>query len=322
MTVGKFRATGAAWCAIAALAACGGEKHGATRGAAVDSSVPGRAATIDGFKTPESVRYDSALDVYFVSNINGDPTAKDGNGFISRVRPDGSIDSLMFIAGGRGGVTLNAPKGLALIADTLWVADLDAVRGFDVRTGALVANVDLSGQKALFLNDICVGPDGALYVTDTGVRGAGGKMTHVAGADRIFRIAPDRSVSVALATDSLESPNGITWDRGGRRFIVVPFNGSRRILAWRVGEKQPTQIGFGRGQFDGVELLPDDRLVVTSWADSSISIRDGARETIIRNVPSPADIGIDTKRMRIAVPELTKDRIELFTIPARQPAQP
>jgi sugar lactone lactonase YvrE len=321
MTLGKFRATGAAWCALAALAACGGEKRGAARGAGADSNVPGRVATIDGFKHPESVRYDSALDVYFVSNINGDPSAKDGNGFISRMRPDGAIDSLMFIAGGRGGVTLNAPKGLALVGDTLWVADIDAVRAFNVRTGALVANVDLSGQKALFLNDVCVGPDGAIYVTDTGIRGTGANA-HVKGADRIFRIAPDHSVSVALATDSLESPNGITWDRNGKRFIVVPFNGSRRILAWRIGEKQPTQIGFGRGQFDGVEVLPDDRLVVTSWADSSISIRDGARETIIRDVPSPADIGIDTKRMRIAVPELMKDRVELFTIPARQPAQP
>ena len=112
----------------------------AAHGPVVDSTAPGRTATVNGFKTPESVRYDSAGDVFYVSNINGSPVAKDNNGFISRMKPDGTIDSLELIAGGRNGVTLNAPKGLALIGDTLWVADIDAVRAFNVRTGAVVAD--------------------------------------------------------------------------------------------------------------------------------------------------------------------------------------
>ena len=49
--------------------------------------------------------------MYFVANINGNSLAKDGNGFISRLTRDGKVESLKFIAGGRGGVTLNAPKG-------------------------------------------------------------------------------------------------------------------------------------------------------------------------------------------------------------------
>ena len=112
---------------------------------------PRRVATVAGFQTPESVKYDSALDVYFVSNINGNPSVKDGNGFISRVKPDGSVETLKFIEGGRNGVTLNAPKGLALIGDTLWVTDIDAVRAFNAKTGKPVASVDVPG--AVFLND-------------------------------------------------------------------------------------------------------------------------------------------------------------------------
>ena len=38
--------------------------------------------------TPESVRYDPELDVFFVSNINGNPSQHDGNGFIAVVRAD------------------------------------------------------------------------------------------------------------------------------------------------------------------------------------------------------------------------------------------
>ena len=47
---------------------------------------PVRVLTVAGFKTPESVKYDAELDVYFATNINGNPSAKDDNGFISRVR--------------------------------------------------------------------------------------------------------------------------------------------------------------------------------------------------------------------------------------------
>ena len=92
---------------------------------AVPTPPPPPAATkvivVEVFLTPESVLHDPAQDIYFVSNINGSPTAKDNNGFISRVRPDGAVENLKFIEGGHGGVTLNAPKGLAIRGDTLWV---------------------------------------------------------------------------------------------------------------------------------------------------------------------------------------------------------
>ncbi len=80
-------------------------------------------------------------------------------------------------------------------------------------------------------------------------------------------------------------------------------------------------IGYGSGQYDGVEILADRRLIVTSWADSTISIRDGNVRTAIRELPSPADIGVDTRRMHIAVPLLTKDRVDIITIPERKAAQ-
>jgi len=304
--------------------ACGRDKESAKAGKkepVIDSTAPGRTASVSGFKTPESVRYDSANDVFYVSNINGSPLAKDNNGFISRMKPDGTIDSLQLIAGGRNGVTLNAPKGLALIGDTLWVADIDAVRAFNVKTGAVVATVDLTPLKAIFLNDICVGGDGALYVTDSGIKPSGASMAHVAGADKIFRIDAAHRATIALASDSLHWPNGITWDASGNRFIVVPYDQVPQILAWRPGTAQPVVIGYGSGQFDGVEILADRRLIVTSWADSTVSIRDGNVRQAIRDLPSPADIGIDTRRMHIAVPLLTKDRVEILTIPARKVAQ-
>src|SRR6185503_6676804 len=105
-----------------------------------------------GMKTPESVRYDSDLDVYYVSNINGNPSQKDNNGFIARVRADSTSVVTMLAEGGKNGVRLNAPKGMALRGDTLFVADIDMLRMFHRRTGEYLGAVSLREQSATFLN--------------------------------------------------------------------------------------------------------------------------------------------------------------------------
>ena len=270
-----------------------------------------KVATVVGFLTPESVLDDSAQDIYFVSNINGAPLTKDNNGFISRVRPDGAIEVLKFIEGGRGGVTLNAPKGLAMLGDTLWVADIDVVRAFNARTGAPVDSVKFDSLGAVFLNDIAIAPNGAIYITDTGIRFDDvGNILHP-GPDRVFRIGPDRKVSVAVRGDTLGRPNGITLDAVGRRFIIVQFGG-KAVMAWKPGDKAPTVVARGVGGFDGVEIV-GGKIVASSWTDSSITRFDSTTGTkIISGVPSPADIGYDAKRNRVLIPILSGNRVEIW----------
>ena len=72
-------------------------------------------------------------------------------------------------------MTLNAPKGMALRGDTLFVADIDILRMFNRRTGAPLGGVDVAERGATFLNDVAVGPDGSLYITDD----AGGTIWRV-----------------------------------------------------------------------------------------------------------------------------------------------
>src|SRR5690348_9007260 len=270
--------------------------------------------TVEGFLSPESVLHDSAQDIYFVSNINGSPTAKDNNGFISRVKPDGAVENLKFIEGGHNGVTLNGPKGMALAGDTLWVADIDAVRAFNARTGVPVDSVSLTKLGAVFLNDVVVAPSGALYITDTGIRFDDvGNVLHP-GPDRIFRIGVDRQVTVAVRGDTLGRPNGIAVDVAGKRFIVVEFGG-RAVLSWKPGDKAPSVIARGPGGFDGVEIV-GSRILVSSWNDSTVSAYETGQEVrLITGVPSPADIGFDAKRRRVLVPILTGNRVEVWQLP-------
>jgi hypothetical protein len=295
---------------VAILAACGGGENPPARdNTPATPAAPERVATVEGFSTPESALYDSDQRVWFVSNINGSPSAKDGNGFISRLTSEGVIDSLHFVQGGRGGARLNGPKGLALVGDTLWVADIDAVRGFDRHTGAPVATIEF-GRRARFLNDIAVAGDSGLFITDTGIIIAD-SMTHP-GPDRIFKVM-GRTITVVAEGPQLLGPNGIVWDSAGRRLIMVPFGGTTIFVGKPGGGAIP--LGVGPGQQDGVVIL-DGRLLVSSWADSSVTeVSATGFHKVISGVPSPADIGLDVAGRRLAVPIFTGNRVEIWKLP-------
>ena len=288
------------------LAACSTSKPDDATPDSLASAQPDSARLIaspGGFTGPEAVRYDPDQDVYFVNSWGkGDPGAKDNNGFISRLTPEGTVEQLRFIAGGAGGVTLHSPRGMTIVGDTLWVVDPDAVRAFNRRTGAPLATVDFSAYKLGFLNDIAAGPDG-LYVTDT-------------GTDHIYRIAAGR-ITIALRDSALGNPNGITWDATGRRFIVVPYGGGSAIKAWPAGSKTLSEISRSTGaKYDGVEILSDNRVLVASQADSSLHLFSGnTGRPIIRTGGAPADIGVDTKRNRVAVPFVDRNLVEIWQLP-------
>ena len=260
-------------------------------------------ATRTGFSGPEAVRYDPGQDVYFVGNFNGSGSALDNNGFISRLSPEGELQNLKFIAGGVNGVTLHAPRGMTIVGDTLWAADVDAVRGFDRRTGTLLRSLDFSDAGAGFLNDIAAGPDGALYITDT-------------GKNRIYRVA-GTTRTIALETTDLGSPNGITWDASRSRFLVVPYGGGKTIRSWNPngGSLEPAGTSAG-GRFDGVEVLSGGRILVASQADSALHLFTGSTgRAIIRTTGAPADIGVDTRRNRVAVPYISLNRVDIWQLP-------
>lgn len=262
---------------------------------------------------PESARYDRDLDVWFVSNVNGNPSGKDNNGYISRLRPDGTPYNLKFIEGGKKGVTLNAPKGLAIKGDTLWVADIDVARAFNKRTGARIANVEARG-RVKFLNGATVGPDGAIYMTDTGVIfGPKGEMSHP-GPDQVMRITRG-GATTAISSARLEGPNGIAWDQRNKRFVIVSFGG-KGIYGWKPGEKDVQSIATGPGQQDGVVALPDGRLLISSWADSSLFVlEDGQAKKVASGIPSPADIDFAEKDSRVAVPQLMANKVQFWELP-------
>jgi sugar lactone lactonase YvrE len=303
----------------ATVSGCGGDRKGAdsTGSTAAASTRPAEAEKVGetgGFQVPEAVRYDADLDVYFVSNVNGNPSQRDNNGYIARVHPDSLNAPTVIARGGERGLNLNAPKGLAIQGDTLFVADIYMLRKFNKRTGEYLGAVSLRDYGATFLNDIAVGPDG-IYITDTGIAfDEHGNMTHP-GENRVFKVNGLR-VEIALRGDSLMNPNGITWDAKNARFILAPFGGTN-LQAWNPGTAQTTNLVAGPGGYDGVEVLANGNILVSSWTDSTVHVVHGGSHImpLVRNVPAPADIGVDTRRNVLAIPRFNDGKVEYYRIP-------
>ncbi|MGK3963694.1 SMP-30/gluconolactonase/LRE family protein [Sorangium sp. So ce118] len=269
---------------------------------------------VGGFSTPESVLHDEERDVYLVSNIVGSPVDKDDSGFISRVSPDGEILDLKWIDGASEGVTLSAPKGMAVADGKLYVADIDAVRVFDASDGALIQDIEVPG--AGLLNDIAVMPDGAIVVSDSGITIEDGAITGT-GTDALVAIDPDGQASRLLADPALPHPNGVACADGE---IWVAYLGAARLDAFDASGEQRREIALPAGTLDGLVRLDDGRLLVSSWDANAIFEVDPAGgaaprvSTLAEDLPSPADLGWDRARSRLLVPLFNDNEVVLLDV--------
>jgi sugar lactone lactonase YvrE len=112
-----------------------------------------------GFSSPESVAWDAAAGLFYVSNMGADPMAADGDGYISTLGADGKVIADKWATG------MNAPKGLAAVGGKLYTADLTDLVEIDTATGAITNRYPAAG--AVFLNDVVAAPDGRIFVSDT-----------------------------------------------------------------------------------------------------------------------------------------------------------
>ncbi len=275
-----------------------GDKKAAPVGWNTVQDADDRVAVVEGLAGPEAVRYDPEQDVYFVSNFNGD-AAGDANGFVSRITADGQIESLKYMTG-TAQYPMHGPRGMFIVGDTLWAADAVGIHGFDRHTGDHLSFIDFSSLDPGFINDLSQAADGDLYATDT-------------GKSRLYRIR-DGVPSIVAALEV--RPNGITWDEQNQRFILAPWGGSESITAISPGDSVAVEIGRSTGtNVDGLEIV-DSRLLISSQSDNRIHFVDnGVGREVIRTTGRPADIGIDTKRNRIAVPYVADNRVDIWALP-------
>ena len=274
-----------------------------------DKNDPDSLSIVDQFSGPESMQYYPPADEYLVSNVNGDMSVKDDNGFISRVSPDGKVIQLKWIDGSALGVSLHAPKGIVMRHDTLFVADVDSIKTFVISTGSPAGGIAVPGAR--FLNGLALSPDGVLYATDSGLK-LGMLPT---GSDAVYRIDATGAVPVAKGT-WLSRPNGL---KVGPEGVTVVSFGSKLLLRIATPNAQPDTVAtLMQGSLDGIVRLDGNRFLVTSWDGKAIYLVDLAAKRshpLVLNVSGPADIGYDTKRQRVLIPLVSQNRLEIRKAP-------
>ena len=113
----------------------------------------------EGLATPESVAYDAKHSRLYVSNVQGHPMKKDGQAYISIVSLEGKMLEQQWVNKG-----LNAPKGMAIVGDTLYISDIDALVAINISKAEVIERYEAAGAK--FLNDVTADKQGNVYVSD------------------------------------------------------------------------------------------------------------------------------------------------------------
>jgi sugar lactone lactonase YvrE len=183
----------------------------------VRGNIEGIWETLPNLRTPESVVYYLPENTLFVSNINGEPTEKDQNGFITKVSFDnGNISQLNWIEG------LNAPKGMAISDNKLYISDINELVEADIRSGQIINRYN--APDSAFLNDVAVDNQGIVYVSDTGTNSIY-RLEHESTSNRNTTDSslPPSPLELWLKSDELNGPNGLYVDNDKNKLIVASF---------------------------------------------------------------------------------------------------
>ncbi len=194
------------------------------------------------FEVPESVCLDPDMKLVYVSNISGDPRAKDGNGFISKVSLDGEVIELKWVTG------LDAPKGMAVQGRFLYVTDIDVLVRINRETGEILNRYPAQG--ALFLNDVAADPKGNIITGDS-----------AENSSTLYKLRKD-GLHVWLKGAPVNRPNGLAFFGD---YLFVGNVGDGELLKVNPRSKSARSVGNADSRIDGLEPLKDRSFLLSNF---------------------------------------------------------
>lgn len=284
------------------LASCGGAKQDSTSTdttAAKDTIAPPAVvveqswASDTTLRTPESALFDRERNVIYVSNINGVPTDKDKNGFISKLTPEGKIQTLDWIKG------LDAPKGMGVYKNKLYVTDITKLVEIDIDKGKIIKTYEVPGAK--FLNDVTIDTAGLVYFSDS-------------ESNKIHTLSNGK-VSTWLDKD-LKNPNGLLIE--SNRLLVASYGGMD-FKSIDLTSKTQTGIAAEVGAGDGVEYFgKDGHYIVSDWNGTVYLIEPDGKKNLVLDTKgdkiNSADIDFITETSTLLVPTFFNNRIVAYKV--------
>ncbi|KJZ17951.1 hypothetical protein TW80_16445 [Loktanella sp. S4079] len=228
------------------------------------------------FDMPESAIFDPDSNRIIVSVIGGNPGEADGNGSLALLAADGEILDEVWTTG------MDAPKGMAIVEDTLLVADLTRVHEVDLASGKLLRSISAPG--AIFLNDI-TSQNGVAFVSDF--------MGH-----KIWRYE-NGALTLWVDEPALNHPNGLlldgvsllvgSWGEGVQQDFSTEKPGS--LLSIDISTQEISLIAKDIGNLDGIARI-EGQLLVNDWITGTLYevLTDGNVRPVSQYAPGLADI--------------------------------
>lgn len=257
---------------------------------------------ISGFQNPESVL--AYKDHIFVSNTGEklDPVAKDGDGYISLLDREGTkITELKFISG------LNSPKGMYAKCGVLYIADIDKVVGYNIKTKKKVFEADLSGFGVTYANDIARA-HGGFYVSST-------------LKDAVYKVCKKKAkVKELKIKGEVHGANGLFRKPGGRLYIANYGRADQPDGSFgRIKRIHKKYVEFHKGGiYDGI-IKYHGRVYVTDWVNTTetkgrlVAYKHCKKQfseiKLGRTIDGPSDIFKDKKNRVLWIPAMRENKI-------------
>lgn len=243
--------------------------------------------------TPESVIYDKDRNVIYVSNVNQNPWKKDGNGFISKISKTGEILELKWVSG------FNGPKGMAILGNTLYAADLDELVSIDIEKGEIISSIKIEGASGL--NDITPGENGKLYISDSN---AGKIFQYENGETSIFH------------SDAPGRPNGLLMVQGK---LLVAFSQAAQFVSYDLSTLEKTVITEQIGAGDGIiQINESGTYIVSDWNGEIFIIGNEDDKQSLLNTKeqskNTADIWFIEEENLLLVPTFFDNRVVAYRL--------
>jgi sugar lactone lactonase YvrE len=277
------------------LSSCGGS---GSSGSAQDSTAEAATASLQkqwetdtSVRAPESVLWDGAKNLFYVSNIDGDGSAKDGNGFIAQLGADGQVLNLHWIDG------LDAPKGLGMHGGELYAADLDSLVVIDIGAAKIKSKVYAPG--ATFLNDVAVDGDGNVYVSDS-------------RQGKIYRYV-NGEISVYLDNAELKGVNGLLCKPG--QLWILAAGG---IYTYDQTDQQIQLFSDAVKGGDGLAAVNDSDFLASRWVGEVYYVHgNGTADKLLdtqNDHKNTADIDYVAEKQLLVIPTFTGNTVAGYTL--------
>ncbi len=244
-------------------------------------------------RTPESVQFDPQGKRLFVANMNKvNVENPDGDGFISVLSTDGKIKTLQWATG------LNDPKGMGILKNSLFVADLKDLVEIDLKTGKILNRH--AAVNSIMLNDVSVSPKGEVFVSDS--RG-----------HKLYRYA-DGKMELFLDDPNLQGPNGVFAEKDQ---LIVASAGSGNLWKMDYTSKKYTSWAMTNKTADGILRYGDDYLI-SCWHGEVYYVKPDGKVWKLIDSKNPqvntADFGYIPQTKTVLIPNFYKNTVTAYTI--------